>query len=234
MISSFYTASTGAIQAQRGMDVVANNVANVSTDGYKPENATFSDLIYTKGQADNVKEGHGARLANTNTTFVLGAVDNTDRILDFALSDNNTFFAVQTPNGTQYTRVGNFHLSERNGKYYLTSQQNYYVLGPDSKPIEVDPNSLQNGFDPNKVGVFSFENVDGLLRQGDNLFLATGASGNANVMSDAKIRQGCIENSAVNLSDEITNMIQSQKAFQFNCRMVQMSDEIMQTVNNLR
>lgn len=234
MITSFYTASTGAIQAQRGMDVVANNVANVSTDGYKPVNASFADLIYTKGQSGNVKEGHGTRLANTNTTFTLGTIDNTDRILDFALSDNNTFFAVQTSNGIQYTRVGNFHLSQHNGKFYLTSQQNGYVLGPDGKPIEVNPDTLQNGFDPNKVGVFSFENVDGLLRQSDNMFLATQASGNATVMSDAKIRQGCIENSAVNLTDEITNMIESQKAFQFNCRMVQMSDEIMQTVNSLR
>ena len=234
MISSFYTASASAVQTQRGMDVVANNIANVSTNGYKPVNGAFADLVYTKDQAESVTEGHGTRLANTSTTFVPGPLSGTGQILDFALSDNNTFFAVKTPDGTQYTRVGNFHLSEHNGAYYLTSQQNGYVLGSDGNPIAVDPTTLENGFDASRVGVFSFENVDGLARQNETMFLATQASGNATSVRNPEIRQGFLESSAVNLTDEMANLIQTQKAFQFNCRMVQISDEIMQTVNNLR
>lgn len=234
MISSFYTAATGAIQLQKGFDVTANNIANASTTGYKTVSSSFADLVYTnihapEGADTQLKSGHGAKLQKTDTVYTAGTPRQTDRSLDFMLPDSNSFFAVETGDGVKYTRNGNFHLSVENGMNYLTDASNAYVLDANGQRI------VYNAEDKNSnIGVFSFNNQDGLVREGNTYFTANAVSGEAAAVANPEIKTGFLEDSAVNLADEMTSVIQLQRAFQFNSKIVQVSDEIMQTVNNLR
>lgn len=237
MITSFYTGATGAIQCQKGLDVAANNIANVSTDGYKAQRVTFEDLLYTNLQADNQqqKAGHGAKLSGTDVLYHQGAPRATGRELDFAVFDTRSFFGVMTEAGIQYTKNGNFCLSQQaDGKFYLASSQGGAVVDVAGNPIEVDPKNYDSGKITSQIGVFTFDNVDGLVLSGNCLFSATATSGNPKVVENPDIQTGFLESSAVDIADEMIEVIQLQKAFQLNTRMIQISDEIMQTVNNLR
>ena len=235
MISSFYTAATGLTELQKGFEVSANNIANISSTGYKASDASFADLIYTnindpKGKATDLKSGHGVKLDKTDTQFTMGDLQQTSRPLDYALTTNNDFFAVQTGGTVEYTRNGNFHLSEEQGKSYLVSSDGGYVLDPKGQKIAVT-----NEKDKLNVGVYTFANCDGLERAGGNsAFTATSASGAAKVVTNAEVKKEWLEGSNVNMADEMVSVMELQRAFQFNSKIVQFSDEISQTINGLR
>lgn len=232
MINSFYTAATATVQTQQGMDVLANNVANVSTTGYKESTVSFSDLLYTNVEGGS-QTGHGTRLEKTDTLFTAGALQSTGRDLDFALTDDDTFFCVADADGVKYTRDGNFSLSQQaDGTFQLVSSSGASVLDANGQPITVDPDNLDNLRDV--VGVYTFDNVDGLVRDGENCFTATETSGAAHVAVGADIRQGYLEASSVDLASQMVDIIETQRAFQMNARMVQIADEIAQTMNNVR
>ncbi len=237
MITSFYTGATGAIQSQRGLDVAANNIANVSTNGYKAQRVTFEDLLYSNLRTDNqeLKAGHGAKVSKTDVLHTQGTPCATGRDLDFAVFDARSFFGVMTKDGIQYTKNGNFSLSQQtDGKFYLAYAGGGNVVDAAGNPIEVDPNQYDQGEIAAKIGVFTFANVDGLVVNGNCLFSATATSGNPTAVENPRIQTGYLESSAVDIADEMVEVIQLQKAFQLNTRMIQISDEIMQTVNNLR
>jgi len=234
MISSFYTAATGTINLQKGFDVTANNIANVSTTGYKTSEASFADLMYTnidaaQGANTKLKSGHGVKLKKTDTVFQPGGLKQTDRPLDYALTANNEFFAVQTDGKVKYTRDGNFHISLENGINYLTSADKGYVLDARGQKI-----TLHSEDDSPAIGVFSFQNTDGLVREGSSYFTPSNNSGAATALTNAEMKKGSLENSAVDLADQMVSVIELQRAFQLNSKIVQVSDEIMQTVNGLR
>lgn len=231
MTVSYYTAGVAALELQKGMDMVANNIANVSTAGYLPSAPSFSDLLYTSLQGTQARAGHGARLEKTDTLFRAGGgLLRSQRDLDFFPEDPDAFFAVQTPGGVRYTKDGSFHLSELGGVFYLTAASGGYVLDGAGQPVTVTPGA---GEAP-AVGLYVFDNPDGLLRGGDNTYLATDISGGARAAANQAVRAGCLAASGVNLADEMASVIQLQRAFQANTRIVQISDEIMQTINNLR
>lgn len=234
MISSFYTASTGVVQLQKGMDVTANNIANLSTTGYKPSAPSFSDLIYTNINAaansnTALKSGHGTKLGKTDTLFTTGTPRSTGRSLDFALTQPNQFFAVRSKGTVQYTRGGNFHLSVQQGGNYLVDSAGGYVLDAGGQPIK-----LANDQSAVRPGVFTFANCDGLERSGDSYFTATAVSGAATAAANPEWKQGALEDSSADMSTEMASVIELQRAFQMNSKVVQMSDEIMQTLNALR
>jgi flagellar basal-body rod protein FlgG len=236
MLTSFYTASVGAISTQKGIAVTANNIANVSTDGYKADKPSFSDLLYTNVRGSHtddsaLKVGHGAKLNKTDTVFTQGGLTHTGNDLDYALCDNNTFFAVKAEDGsTKYTRCGSFQKSLRSdGKFYLADSNGNLVLGASGQTIPVTDEEKEQD-----MGIFTFKNLDGLIKSGDNYFSSTNSSGAAETAQNAKVKQRYVESSSANLSDEMSDAIISQRAFDFNAKMIQMSDEIMQTVNSLR
>ncbi len=236
MNTAFYTSSTGTIQIQKGLDVVANNIANISTYGYKPSSVSFSDLMHTKmkGMGENLTVGHGAKLQKTDVLFEQGSFVPTGRMLDYAITQRNGFFKVVSETGNiGYTRDGNFNLQElENGSFILVSSQGGYICDPDNNPIIIDnPENLDEMV--LNIGVFSFPNVDGLLRGEGSFFVANEVSGAAQV-ANMEIKRGTLESSAVNLASEVTDVIHIQRAFQMNARMVQISDEVVQTINNLR
>lgn len=234
MISSFYTAATGTIQLQKGVDVTANNIANISTTGYKASEATFADLIYTNinaaaGANTELKSGHGTKLEKTDTLFTQGGFQNTGRPFDYALTQPNQFFAVETNGEIKYTRNGGFHLSIQPDGNYLVASDGSYVLDANGQRITAADEQAKP-----QVGVFSFANSNGLLRDGNSNFTATDLSGAAAAVNNPEIKKGYLEDSSVNVADEMVSVMELQRAFQFNSKIVQLSDEIMQTVNGLR
>jgi len=234
MMTSFYTATTGAIAQQQKMDVMSNNIANVSTQGYKPDEVSFADLIYTGvhgPQTDtSLKVGHGARVAKTDTVFTPGSIEQTNRPLDYALPAENAFFAVRCTDGTvRFTRNGGFQLSKNpDGGFFLSDPHGGLVLDKSGNAI-----SVKNENDRQNVGVYSFRNCGGLKKSGSNYLEETAGSGLAEV-SSVQALQGSIEDSAVNLANELTALINTQKAFSFNANILSISDNTTQTVNSLR
>lgn len=233
MNTSFYTAAVGALSQQRGLEVTANNIANLSTNGYKPDKASFADLVYSnvRDSEPAVQVGHGDALWKTDTVHVSGGMKQTGNMQDYALMSDNAFFAVQDTDGTvKYTRDGSFRLSEQgDGSFLLCSTDGGKVLDGQGRPIPVRDKDAKQ-----PVGVFSFRNRDGLVKTGGNLFAATAVSGPAAPAENVEVRQGYVEGSAVNLADEISDMMTSQRAFEFDSKMIKISDEVMQTLNNLR
>lgn len=235
MTTGFHTAATGMVWAQKALDVTANNVANLSTDGYQADRASFSDLLYTEvrtqGQDPKLKTGSGSRLGKTDTLFTASPLDATGAAQDYGLPDARNFFAVRTADGrTVFTRNGNFSLSKHaDGRFYLSDSAGGEVLDPAGMPIAVaDAGKAQN------VGVFTFRNLDGLVKAGGNGYEATARSGAAYAAQGAEVRQGYLESSAADMTTELSNMITQQRAFELDAKMTTMTDEVMQTVNNLR
>lgn len=235
MTTGFHTATTGMIWTQRSLDVTANNIANLSTDGYKADKASFADLLYTQikdpSQDPKLKVGHGAKLGKTDTVFTTAPLDKTDRPQDYALPDERQFFAIRKADGsTVYTRDGRFIVSKHNdGRFYLANSAGEEVLDQNGRPVIVtNPKEAQN------VGVFTFRNLDGLEKAGGSAYTATNRSGPATGVANAQVWQGYLESSGADIAKEMSNMIIQQRSYELDAKMVVMTDEVMQTVNNLR
>ncbi len=233
MFRSLYTAAAGAVAQQQGIDVTANNLANVSTQGYRPDRATFADLVRTgvRSGEDAPTTGSGAKLDGTDTLYGASAgLLKTGRPLDFALTDSRSFFAVRTAGGVRYTKAGAFAESAgADGRFYLTDAQGAPVLDARGQRIEVADGEPAAG-----PGVFTFPNLGGLRKEGDNDFAPTALSGQAEPAAGTEVKRGYLEGSGSDFVDGMSELIAQERAFQLDTRMVQMSDEVAQTVNSLR
>jgi flagellar basal-body rod protein FlgG len=222
------------IWSQKSLDVTANNISNLSTSGYKADKASFADLLYTEVKQPEVdpalKVGHGSKINKTDTVFTASSLDKTNQPQDYALTDTRNFFAVRTPNGNIiYTRGGSFHLSQHaDGLNYLVDSTGNEVLGADGNNIVVS-----NVEEKQNLAVYTFANLDGLKKTSGG-FEATALSGEAIPVTGADVQQGALEASSADMATEITNMIVQERAYQLNAKMVVMTDEVMQTINNLR
>ncbi len=236
MTNGFYTAASGVVGQQQAMDVTANNLANVSTQGYRADRASFADLLYTnvKDEAGDsaLKVGHGTKVGKTDTMASQGGLRETGLPQNYALTDPRNFFAVRTAGGTvQYTRSGSFHkASGGDGRYYLADSEGGFVLDSAGNPIVMTGDDRR----AQPVGVYTFANLGGLRKTGGNDYAATALSGAASAVRGAEVRQGFLEDSTVDMATELSDMIVQQRAFEVNAKMVQMTDEVMQTVNSLR
>ena len=235
----FYSARSGLLSMQQGLDVISNNVANIATNGYKEQRPSFYDLIYTtqKEQNPEAQTGHGTKLYKTDLVYKRGQLMFTNRELDFA-TPTDSFFAVSNENGEiSYTKDGAFYMSENNGQWELVNGRGQKVLDYNNNPITLDVDA-QGKIDietvMQQIGVFSFPNPYGLLADGSNSYLATESSGEATPDISADKLTGSLELSTVDLADQMIKVIQYQRAFQLNSKMVQTSDEIQSIVNNLR
>ena len=243
MNTAFYTASSGVLFMQKSLDVTANNIANVETPGFKTSVASFADLLYTNIHRDaiettnNLKVGHGTKLAGATMIMTQGPMQPTDRDLDFAIVGEG-FFAVERENGERfYTRSGNFYAKLDGDMAYLTTSKGEYVLSPDGERIElnVEGKTELNLKDmKSRIGVFQFANKYAMEQVGNNLYRATTGAGEPLVGESYDLLQSSLEGSNAELSKEMVDVITTQRAFQFNARVVQAADELEATVNNLR
>lgn len=247
MNQSFYTGAIGAQQSQSRMDVYANNIANVNTTGYKSQQTVFSSLLYTNIENINggeEKRGTGARLMSTATDFTQGAAQPTGRPQDYMIDGDGFFALVDLNTGdVTFTRNGAFSMAELlentgevdeegnpvlGSKFYLSDGDGRFVLSDMGRLIEVtDPNAVQ------PVGVFDYRNYDGILRLEDSRYLPVDKNGNL-LRASGELVQGMLEASNVDLAEELTKVIETQRIYSMALKMVQTSDEIEQTINNLR
>jgi flagellar basal-body rod protein FlgG len=262
MLKSLYTTATGMKAQQTMVDMIANNIANVNTAGFKKSQASFEDLFYVtlqspglaRGVADSAvpigtQIGSGTRLNGTTKVFSTGTLEITERNLDVAI-DGEGFFAVTLADGsTGYTRDGSFQVNA-DGKI-VTGTGN--VLQPD---ISLPSDTLEIAIDPEgrvnvrtagspdtsqNVGVITinrFVNPSGMLAVGANVMRPTEASGppiNASPGTNGLglLKQGFIERSNVQIVNELVNLIVAQRAYEVNSRAIQASDQMLSTATNL-
>jgi flagellar basal-body rod protein FlgG len=241
MISSFYQARSGVLAQEQAMSVIANNLSNMNTSGYKSEKMGFADLLYSnmnmaEGREDRARSGAGVRPAQVAVSFAQGAMTQSERELDFALVGEG-FFAVRDPatNEVNYTRDGSFSKSLHPDGFYLTTAAGGMVLNGAGAPIRfADDWPATVGQTQLQIGVYRFANHYGLLKTGDNLFAATASSRPAENAPAPDLRQGYLERANVDAATEMSRVIEAQRAFQINARLISLSDEMEQQLNALR
>jgi len=244
VIRAFYSGVSGAVAQTRALDVVANNIANVNTTGYKSQQAQFSELVYTNmmtAQTDapqNLKQGSGTYVMGVGLDLSQGSLQSTGRELDVALTGDG-FFSVKNANG----EINYFQLSPlKDGNFALVTSAGESVLDSKMKPIIIDKDTEKINFatpkdgtaDSIELGIVNFANPYALEKLGNSKYAATDNTGPAVVYENASILQGNLENSSVDLSEEMTDIILAQRGFQLNAKVIQTADEIEQTTNNLR
>jgi len=260
MINSLQIAKTGMQAQQTQLDVIAHNLANVATAGFKRGTALFEDLIYQNlrqvggNTADNaelptgLQIGLGVRTVATARTYSQGNLQQTDNNLDIAINGNG-FFRIQLPDGTiGYTRDGSFKL---NAQGQVVTNQGYLLV--DGITVPENARSLTIGKDgtvsvitgnaaqPQVIGqitLANFINPAGLEPLGQNLFLESAASGapsegNPGAEGFGQTLQGFLESSNVNVVQELVNMIQTQRAYELNSKAVTTSDQMLQRLTQL-
>ena len=237
MTMSFYTAALGAVGQQEKMNVIANNIANVNTDGFRSKNAVFSDLMYynmrdEQGADTRVKAGSGIAMGRTDTDFSESSMAPTGGNTDFAISGRG-FFMLQDPNtqAVSYSRNGKFNMSLRADGFYLVNDNGKLVLDENRNPIRLDEEGIVGGARP---GIYTFPVQQGMLNTGNNELTATEKNGEPVLSADAELRQGYLEQSNVNLADEMSKTIECSRAYSYVLKMIQTSDEIEQVINSLR
>lgn len=243
MNQSFYTAGVGAWQQQVRLNVHGNNIANVNNYGFKAKRPVFSDLMYdyiNGAQQDEMPRGTGAYMVSADTDFSATGFADTGRAMDYAI-DGDGFFALWDPATGEYSysRDGSFTMSQYmlddgtgqlQTHWYLSDGLGRFVMSRTGQLIEVDPDDLDA---TQPVGVFDFVNTNGMQNVSENRFVPVEKNGQLRVGS-GKVVQRMLEQSNVDLANELTKVIESQRSFTYALKMIQTSDEIETTVNGLR
>jgi len=261
MIKAMNTAATGMVAQQTSIDNIANNLANVNTTGFKKARIEFQDILYQNfrkaGTATaigaeapvNLDVGYGTRAVATSREFSPGSVTITKNPTDLSIAGNG-FFQIRMPDGTTaYTRDGSLKISS-DGQLVTADG---FVMTPEVT-IPEDATDLSVAIDgqvfvmvvgndiPQQIGQIElarFINPAGLSAVGHNLFRETPASGTPITGTPGNeglgtIDQGHLETSNVSVVDEMVNMIMAQRAYEINSKVIQTSDDMSQTINNLK
>ena len=261
MIRSLWTSATGMQAQALNLDVIANNLANVNTAGFKKSRAEFQDLLYetirpagTSSSQDTqvptgIQIGHGTRPSTVLKIFSQGNMENTKNELDLAI-EGDGFFQIILPNGeTAYTRDGSFKL-DSDGRIVNSDG---FALEPEIS-IPSDALSISVGIDgtvsvlqagdstPSEIGTIElarFVNPAGLISTGRNLYITSEASGDEMTGTPGEdglgsLAQGFLEMSNVSVVDEMVSMITAQRAYEVNSKSIQTADEMLQMANNIK
>ncbi|HVY08463.1 MAG TPA: flagellar basal-body rod protein FlgG [Burkholderiales bacterium] len=260
MIRSLWIAKTGLEAQQTQMDVIAHNLANVSTNGFKRQRAVFEDLLYQTlrqpgAQSSQQTEvpsglqiGTGVQPVATERVFTQGNIQQTGNSLDVAIQGDG-FFQVLLPDGTTaYTRDGAFQL---NSQSQLVTSSGYQIQPAITLPANVVSITIakdgvvsvtQAGSStPTQIGqmqLATFVNVGGLQSRGENLYLETASSGPPQPNTPGAngagfLNQTYVETSNVNVAEELVNMIQTQRAYEINSKAIQTSDQMLARLTQL-
>jgi flagellar basal-body rod protein FlgG len=260
MIRSLWIAKTGLDGQQTQMDVITNNLANVSTNGFKRSRPVFEDLLYqtirqpgaNSSQQTQIPSGlqlgTGVRPVATEKIFTQGNLQQTGNPLDIAINGKG-FFQVLLPDGTTaYTRDGSFQV-DSTGQLVTASG---YAIQPaitvpaDALSVTVAGDGTVSVAQPGaatttQIGslqLASFINPAGLQSMGENLYIETAASGTASANTPGTnglglLNQAMIETSNVNVAEELVNMIQAQRAFEINSKAITTSDQMLQKLTQM-
>jgi flagellar basal-body rod protein FlgG len=255
-------AATGMSAQEHNLEVIANNIANINTTGFKRSRAEFTDLIYqterlmgvsSRGRDATIPEGAqiglGVRTAAVRTVHVQGALTNTGNSLDLALNGRGWFQVTTASGDTVYTRDGAFNT---NASGQLVTTDGYKVTpqilipatatGVSISQTGVVTATIPGQTVPQQLGqltIANFINEAGLQPLGNNLYQQTAASGQPTVgvpgdTSFGVIQQGYLEASNVDPVSEITNLISAQRAYEMNSKVIQAADQMSGSISNLR
>ena len=260
MMRSLWISKTGMEAQQTQLDTISNNLANVSTNGYKRAHAVFEDLMYQNlRQAGansseqttlptGLQAGLGTRAVATARNFSQGGLQQSSNPLDIAVRGSG-FFEVQMPDGTNgYTRDGSFQVSAQgqlvtNNGYTVqpgitipANAQSVTIASDGTVSVTLPGQAL-----PQSIGqlqIASFVNPAGLEPKGGNVFAETAASGTPNAGTPGQtglgsLQQGFVETSNVNVVEELVQMIQTQRAYELNSKAIQTSDQMLQKLAQL-
>jgi flagellar basal-body rod protein FlgG len=264
MFQPLHTGRLGLTAQQKSIDVISHNIANINTTGYSKARLDFQDNLYTRmfnktdmGPHMNLQRGTGVRSYQTARIFDQGSVQATGRSLDFAL-EGRGFFVIQNPSPRDedgydeflYTRSGTFYLSiEDTEETYLVDAFGRYVMDENNDRIMIaDPLSLQvdrtgllftdtvdGGIEEiARLALTDFVNPGGLSAYGDSTFAQSVNSGDMLEEISVSVHQGFVEESNVDLAEEMTRMIRAQRAYQLAARAVTTADQMMQIANSIR
>jgi len=257
MHAALYVSKTGLSAQDKQLSTIANNLANASTVGFKRDRAVFEDLLYQiqrQPGAQTTQEtqlpsglqlGVGARVVGTQKQFTEGSLQITEQSLDVAV-DGRGFLPIQQADGTTaYTRNGQLHLN-REGQIVtadglllqptiaVPNNANTVTIGTDgtvtAKVVgEPEPQAIGN------IQLVDFVNPAGLQAIGSNLFVQTGSSGEPIQGTPGEnglgqLKQGMLENSNVNIVEEMVNMITTQRAYEMNSKVVSTADQMLQYI----
>ncbi len=261
-MQSLSIAATGMMAQQLNVEVISNNIANMSTTGFKQQRAEFQDLLYQNlrrvgtNSSDSgtivpsgVQIGLGVKTGSVYRIMNQGDMDNTGNKLDMAIQGRG-YFRVQLPSGEDaYTRAGNFSLSATG---QIVTSDGYTVqpgitIPSDATDITISKDGQVQATIPGQTAaqvvgqldLATFPNDAGLDPQGDNLFLETAASGAPSVATPGTtgvgtLLQGFLETSNVNAVTEISSLITAQRAYEMNSKVITAADEMMSVTSNLK
>jgi len=260
MMRSLWIAKTGLDAQQTQLDVISNNLANTSTNGFKRSRAVFEDLLYqTQRQPganssqntqipSGLQVGTGVKPVATVKNFTQGNLQQTGNGMDVAINGNG-FFAVELPDGTQgYTRDGSIQV---NSEGVMVTSNGFPILGPITVPAESQGLTISpDGTVTAKIAgqatqqtlgqlqLATFINPTGLSSEGQNLYRETAASGAPTLGTPGQngagiLSQGYVETSNVNVVEELVGLIQSQRAYEINSKAISTSDQMLQRISQL-
>jgi len=260
MINSLWISKTGMETQQMQLDIISNNLANVSTTGFKRAHAVFEDLMYQnlRQVGSNTSEqsqlptglqiGLGVRAVATSRSFAQGNLQQSSNNLDLAIQGNG-FFQVTMPDGTiNYTRDGSFQVDAQ-GRLVTQSGlpiANGITVPANAQSVAIASNGTVTAMIPGNVSpqpigtvaLASFINAAGLEPRGQNLYAESAASGQPNTGTPGanglgSLMQGFLETSNVNVVQELVTMIQTQRAYEMNSKAIQTSDQMLQKLGQL-
>lgn len=260
MIRSLWIAKTGLDAQQTNLDVISNNLANVSTNGFKRSRPVFEDLLYQTLRQPGAQStqqtqlptglqlGTGVRPVAVEKIFTQGNLQQTGNSLDVAINGKG-FFQVLMPDGTTaYTRDGSFQLDNQG---QLVTSSGYAVqpaitIPADALTITIGKDGTVSVTQPGSTAVTqvgslqlaSFINSAGLQSIGENLFQETSASGTPSANTPGTnglgvLNQAYVETSNVNVAEELVNMIQAQRAYEINSKAITASDQMLQKLTQM-
>lgn len=258
MNRSLSIAASGMNAQQTITDTIANNIANVSTTGYKKGTVNFQDMLYETIAAPGsttststlplgMQMGTGVMPASASKVFTQGSLQSSSRDLDVAI-EGEGFFPVTMPDGsTAYTRSGNFTM-DSTGKVVTVDGyevQNFPALDPQATSITIMADGTVSCYvngasvEKGRIQIARIPNPEGMTYQGHNLFLETEASGTAVLGNPAetnngKIAQHYLEGSNVDIVTEMVNMISAQRAYELNSKTMKTAEENLRTVTQLK
>jgi len=258
---ALWTAASGMQAQQKNIDVVANNLANVNTTGFKKSRADFQDLVYQNLKSSGspstsstevptgIQIGLGTRLAAVSKLFTAGDLTQTSNELDMAIEGDGFFQIQQTDGTTAYSRAGAFKKDSQGRivtsdgnpllpEIVIPSNATKINIGSDGT-VSVTQSGQTTTTTVGSIQLSLFSNPSGLSSLGKNLYQQTDSSGSPTTGTPGQnglgtISQGYLEMSNVSVAEEMVNMIVGQRAYEINSKAVQTADEMLQTANNLR
>jgi flagellar basal-body rod protein FlgG len=242
MLEGLYSAAAGMTAQQQRMDTLANDVANVNTNGYKRTRVAFRDLLYVEDRSGNVRSGAGAAVTTTGRGFAQGNLRTTSQPLDVGI-EGAGFLRVRREDGSEaLTRDGSLRLDPQ-GR--LTTQRGELLQPAITVPAGTDPADVQISADGavsanarplGRIELVTVRATEGLRSLGDNLFAATPESGPATAAGAGagRLAQGTLETSNVDIADAMTDIMDAQRSFQLASKAVQMQDQILQIANQVK